>query len=380
MHKRSAAKPLSRSSARVRRASALVRLTGALLLLAPRAASAQVAFNVYGDTDYNLLHQAGNYANAFSAPRLDLFPSGSAGRFSFLAEVLFEVDANNSFGVDVERIEAAWLISDYLRVRLGRFHTAFGYYNDAFHHGVYFQLPTERPGWVDFEDNGGLIPSHTVGLHLDGRVPLGGFASLRYDLEVGNGRGRVVDDVQNLTDVNNSKAVNLRLRLEPRAVPGLIVGANVYLDRISANNDLALAAPIPEMDERIIGAHAAYLEGPLHLIAEGAAFFHLATASPATYTTIAGFIEAGWSFGDFTPYLLAERVSFPTPMDPFFATASGGAFGTLTAGAFGSYSRVRAGVKWTASDNFALKLELGHTFNDVGSDVDGAALQAAFAY
>jgi len=39
----------------------------------------------------------------------------------------------------------------------GRFHTAIGYYNDAYHHGYYFVLPTERPTAVRVEDAVGSL-------------------------------------------------------------------------------------------------------------------------------------------------------------------------------------------------------------------------------
>src|SRR2546421_6768102 len=174
----------------------------ACLLTIGRPALAQVNLNVYGDIDYQV-EKAATVTNSFMAPRLELFPTVSQERLSFLAEVLFEVGDGNEFGVDVERIELAYLFSDYFRLRVGRFHTAIGYYNDAYHHGHYFQLTVDRPEMVRFEDEGGLIPAHSVGIHADGRVPLGALGSLRYDLELANGRGRVPGEVTNVADANN---------------------------------------------------------------------------------------------------------------------------------------------------------------------------------
>ena len=140
----------------------------ALLCVVAGAARAEVTLNVYGDVGGHLEHAA-DTAHAFSAPHIELLPSGSAGDFSFLAEINFEIGEANTFNTSAERLEVAYLVDDRLRLRAGRFHTAIGYYNDAYHHGTYFLLPTDRPLWLDFEDGGGLIPSHSVGVHADGR-------------------------------------------------------------------------------------------------------------------------------------------------------------------------------------------------------------------
>src|SRR6185295_17726091 len=140
----------------------------------------------------------------------------------------------NEFGIDMERIEVAYLFSDYLRLRFGRFHTAIGYYNDAYHHGRYFQTTVDRPEIVRFEDEGGLIPAHSVGLHADGRFPLGALGALRYDADLANGRGATPAEVTNLADANGAKAYNLRLRIEPAFLDGLIAGASIYVDKIDA--------------------------------------------------------------------------------------------------------------------------------------------------
>ena len=48
-------------------------------------------------------------------------------------------------------------------LEVGRFHTDIGYWNTAFHHGLWLQIPVERPHVLRFEDDGGLVPVHWVG-------------------------------------------------------------------------------------------------------------------------------------------------------------------------------------------------------------------------
>jgi hypothetical protein len=344
----------------------------ALGLLLPAAVRAQLNLNVYGDVGGHLEHAA-DTSHSFSAPHVEFLPSGSAGDFSFLAEVNFEIGDNNTFDASAERLEVAYLVDDRLRLRAGRFHTAIGYYNDAYHHGTYFLLPTDRPLWLDFEDGGGLIPSHSVGVHADGRFNFA-VGGLRYDLDLANGRGRRLVEVQNLTDDNKTKAFNVRLRFEPEFLPGLVLGANLYVDRIAANAEADLPAPIPEMDERMLGIHAAYLEGCFHLITEAAFFSHDETRRSKSYSTQAYLVEVGYEVGAVTPYAVFERVSFGDEVSPYFLTSPLGEAGSQTLG--------RAGVKWKVGDHLAVKLEAGRqAFDRAGSTAnDFARFQAAFAF
>ena len=347
------------------------------VFLGSLAVRAQLAVNTYGDIGYQVDHtkdamNATNTTNAFSAPRVELFLSETQGRLSFLAETMFEVGEDNSFGVDIERIEVAYLFSDYFRLRLGRFHTAIGYYNDAYHHGRYFQTTVDRPEMVRFEDEGGILPAHSVGIHVDGRLPLGHVGSLRYDVDLANGRGNIPDQVTNLTDTNNAKAYNLRLRIEPAFLEGLIVGGNVYLDTINASDPNAVIPVVEKIEEVILGAHLVYLEKNVHFIAEYLHVSHKVSATGYAGTTQGGFVEIGYSLNRFTPYYRFQRVSFPAALDLFYSQnvlAPSGSF----------YANV-AGVRFEVSDFIALKLEGGYTSHDSGSNTWTGGAQCAFAF
>src|SRR5262249_51804832 len=132
--------------------------------------------------------------NAFFAPRIDLFGAADVGRLSFLTEIMFEAE-NNEIGVDVERLQINYLFANWLRVRAGRTHVAWGYYNDTYHHGNLFELTTARPYSVNFEDSLGIVMAHNVGIGVDGTFDLGNAGSIRYDAEVGNGRAADVTAV-----------------------------------------------------------------------------------------------------------------------------------------------------------------------------------------
>jgi hypothetical protein len=345
-------------------------------MLGAVGARAQLVINSYGDVGYDLNHAkdptgATTTTNTFSSPRVELFLSETQGRLAFLAETMFEVGDDNGFAVDVERVEVAYLFSEYFRLRAGRFHTAIGYYNDAYHHGRYFQTTVDRPEMVRFEDEGGIIPAHSVGIHADGRFPLGTFGSLRYDVDLANGRGHVPSEITNLRDANNAKAYNLRLRIEPAFLDGLIIGGNVYVDTINAT-DAAMLLPPEKIDELILGAHLVYLEKNIHFIAEYLHVSHKVSATGYSGSTQAGFVEVGYTFDRWTPYYRFQRLSFPAMLDLFYAQ---NALAPL-----GSFDAHVVGVRFGVSDFIAFKLEGGYTSLDAGGNVKTGAAQCAFAF
>jgi opacity protein-like surface antigen len=319
------------------------RLGVLLVLLGSAAGWAEVPLSFYGDTDF-VFRKEGDTSNSFAVPRLELFATHHVDRVSFLTEVMLEVNEHNEFSPDVERVEVGFQVTDWLRVRAGRFHTALGYYNDAVHHGAYFMVPVTRASIVDFEDGGGLIPAHSVGLHADGRFELGRAARLRFDVDLSNGRQASLTEIGNLFDVNKGKSVNLRLRLEPLgALEGLVFGVNAMIDRLTLTGDSGAQWGT----EQILGAHLAYFEHSLHLIAEGYAFHHTLDQGRFDGWTLAGLLELGYVLDDFTPYARVEVAHFPAGGDVLFTADA----------ATGDRLGVAAGVKYTFSDNVALKLQ-----------------------
>ena len=73
----------------------------------------------------------------------------------------------------MERAQLGYSFSDALTFWVGRFHTPYGYWNTAFHHGAQIQTSVTRPLFIDFEDKGGILRAHSLGLLAHGRVPAG---------------------------------------------------------------------------------------------------------------------------------------------------------------------------------------------------------------
>jgi len=346
----------------------------ALALLVPVAARGQeFSVGAYGSVDYEALRTVNadgtkKTDNGFSIPTLDIFMRGAAGNWSFLSEVLFDIDEANEIVVDLDRLQLTYEFGDALKITAGRFHTSLGYYNTAFPQGgAVYLLPIDRPEVVDQHDNASIVPTSTVGLNFHGRLP---FAQQRfsYDVDVTNGRGIQADDLPNGGDANNAKMLNLRLRYE---LNGIILGGNALVDWIPprlGQLDPTLDQP-DTLREQIFGAHIAYVEHPWHVIGEGYLIQHIGPAQ--TQRTVAGIAEFGYTLGMATPYARYEFARFPTDRDVFWAPTH--------QQERGNYNAVSAGVKLIPNENFAIKIEL--EWNRGQTDTEyRAATQVAFGF
>ena len=348
----------------------------AVIVCALAPAYADVNLSLYGNLD-GVIKTTGTRAtteDGFSAAQLDLFATATEGRWSLLTETLFEANDENEFVLDVERIQVGYLVREWLRVSVGRFHTAIGYYNDAFHHGTYFMMAVSRPAMVSFEDEGGLIPAHNVGVHADGRFTVGE-SHLRYDVELANGHGADALAIQNAHDGDRAKMGNLRLRYEPGgSLEGLVIGGNLAFDgisRIAMSTEPGAPAPRPALHEWIVGAHAAYLAHDVQLITEAMLLQRTEVDTGVPHRTYAMFVEAGRTIDDVTPYARYELARFPDDPDPYTQKTTTDDYQTAT-----------LGVKHSTTENVALKAEAAVTFSRApGSDpLFVLTAQLAFAF
>ncbi|HLA33442.1 MAG TPA: hypothetical protein VJ001_01095, partial [Rhodocyclaceae bacterium] len=127
---------------------------------------------------------AGRQRRGFNVGSFDLYMTPQFGdRVKTLIELIFEVN-DGELATDLERLQIGYAFNDAATVWLGRFHTPYGYWNTAFHHGAQIQTSVSRPVFLDFEDKGGILPSHTTGVWLNGGLPLGP-GKLGYDGYIG---------------------------------------------------------------------------------------------------------------------------------------------------------------------------------------------------
>jgi len=253
--------------------------------------------------------------STFSLGQYDLFiTSKLTDTVSVLSETVLEFGEDNELVVDQERLELKYAPSDLFSVRIGRMHTPLGYWNHAFHHGAWLQTTAFRPLLYSFEDDGGILPVHSVGIQFFGLWRLQAL-DLDYTLSVVNGRGRRVTEVQNLQDRNDAKAFTVLLGAAPQFPPGLRFGVNAYLDKIPSDEDTP--GRNGEIDELILGGYVVYLNRNLELLAEVSRIHHRDRVSRLSFDTWGLYAQAAYQLGRWKPYYRFDFIDFGNG-DPYF--------------------------------------------------------------
>ncbi|HEY2275584.1 MAG TPA: hypothetical protein VGH61_08785 [Steroidobacteraceae bacterium] len=297
-----------------------------------------------------------NYRGADIA-ELDFFLTPRLGaRTRALFELNFEVGSDGTVGVDLERAQIGYQFSDSATIWVGRFHTPYGFYNTAFHHGQWIAIGLRRPRFIEFEDHGGIMPAHTVGLWLTGSERLGDM-KVTYDAYVGNSQ-RIFNGILDMNNAGVSRGsaiVGGNLGLLPGGVlDGLKVGVDAFQTRIEDQDPTPTAFPqVSPYFTRVksYGAYAVYDTDRWEDIAELHFFDNTdLTGNTGSHHSDAGFIQMGYRGGRYTPYARYERGSFQQS-DPYFAAQING----------NSYNREALGVRFDIDLSSALKMEFAKT-------------------
>ena len=326
----------------------------------------------FGDINLHGDNQKGD-TTAFTLGQLNLFvTSDISEKFKFLSEIVFEGGPdniygatrgeNNVFSVDVERYLIEYSHSDYFKLAAGRWHTAIGYYNTAYHHSTWFQTTTGRPFLFQFEDRGGILPIHSVGVSASGLIPSGPLG-LHYVAEVGNGRASrtplTEEPVQNVIDEQNHKAYNLALFARPERVRGLQVGFSSYHDVLDPLNS-------PRIKESILAAHAVFVRPSFEWLNEALVVRHTPIGPFRTFNTPGFYSQVSKQFGSWRPYFRYQYVN-GSNTEPVFPDV-------------GLRHGPSVGLRYDASESVAVKLEYDYTALRGQSAINALALQVGFTF
>jgi hypothetical protein len=304
----------------------------------------------FGDIGFYGGNQKGQ-TSSFSIGQTNLFiTSNLSERVRFLTEMVFEVHQDNGFQTDLERVLLEGSLSDYFKVSGGRYHTAIGYYNTAYHHSTWFQTATERPYIFEYEDEGGILPIHMVGVQASGQIPSGKLG-LHYVAEAGNGRtsNPVAEPVQNYVDENGHKAFNVALFARPDAVPGLQAGFSVYRDVLSVPAS-------PRVTETITDVYAVLARPRFEWLNEALMIRHT-PAGGHDYVTPAFYSQISQRFGSYRPYFRYQYIN-ASSNEPIFPQV-------------GLRTGPSLGIRFDATDSVALKLQYDYAFLRRTGTIDG---------
>ncbi|MCR4302838.1 MAG: hypothetical protein NUV63_01240 [Gallionella sp.] len=277
-----------------------------------------------------------------------------------MVEPLFEVTPQGDWEVDVERLQIGYTFNDAATVWAGRFHTPYGYWNTAFHHGAQMQTSVFRPRFLDFEDKGGILPAHTVGLLSTGKfgTDSGRFS---YDAYVGNGPMIIggntalqtlgTMDPGNSGDSDHSALAGVNAGYE---FSGGMNGLRLAVHAMSGNIDTETEMPAMHYETglNVTGGSAAYITNDWEVMGEYFRFNNkdksgTSVTPGGTHNSRAGYLQAGRIYHDLTPYIRLEKALL-NQHDIYFSSQENGQ----------SYSRQALGLRYYLNPNTALKLEL----------------------
>ena len=328
--------------------------------------------NIRGFGDFGLYggNQKGQ-TTSFSIGELNLFvTSNISEKFKFLSEIVFEANGGeapsnegpiNSFKAEPERVLLEYSLNDYFSLSAGRYHTAIGYYNTAYHHSSWLQTTTGRPFLFAFEDDGGILPVHTGGVSAGGEIPSGSLGLL-YVVEAGNGRASrspLSEPVQNVVDEGNRKALNVALFARPDAIPGLQVGFSGYRDVLYPANSAKIG-------ETIVDGYAVIARSKFEWLNEGLVIRHALSGAPHVFDTPGFYSQISERFGSYRPYFRYQYVN---------ASSNEPVFGDV-----GLRNGPSVGVRYDANESVALKLQYDYTALRRQPGFSSLGLQVGFTF
>lgn len=305
--------------------------------------------------------ESGEGKSQFSLNEVDtLITSELSDKVQVLSEVIYHFkEDDNETALDIERLQVRYTLSKYLSLRAGRLYIPVSYWNYNYHHVIWFQSTANRPEMHRFEDDGGLLPTHGVGIDAAGRLETKA-ADFDYTVLVSNGRHSDPGQTQIIRDENRSKALSFYLMASPNAAPGLSLGGSVYLDKLP-NHEGAR-----EIRERILSAYLAYFHGDVEVLAEYNGIRHRQPETQHVFKTTGYYAQLAYHLGRWRPYYRYDRQD-PDEQDPYFGVRE-------------DVKRHSVGVRWDVLNWNAIFGEYSHRDAGPGGRTHEFMLRSAFTF
>jgi hypothetical protein len=326
--------------------------------------ASRFTFHGYADVDFQR-NVDGPHTKKFDLGEIDLFGTERVSpHWTALMELVFETDDQQlvaSVPVNVERMLLQYRGNDFFNADIGSYRTAIGYYSTAYLRGAWLQTAISRPRMFTFEDQGGFLPLHAVGISVNGRIPSGDL-NLHYVVEGGSSRN-YGDTAGLVSDISFNRATNLAIYSQPRGVRGLEVGFSTYHDLFSPVAGFAL-------DRSVWMVHFVYVRGRVEFLNEGLRFgLGGSSAGSATalgfYSQIAYRIASSWK-----PYARVE-----------YLNVSGTGVVEAETRYYVPWKTVyTGGVRHELTDSVAVKFELDRETDYLRPSYISAAVQLAFTF
>ena len=323
-------------------------------------------FNFHGYADAGFQRNVDGNTKKFELGEIDLFGTERLSpHWTALMELVFETDNQTLVAqvpVNVERLLLQYRGNDFFNADIGSYRTAIGYYSTAYLRGSWLQTAISRPKMFAFEDDGGFLPLHAVGVSLNGRIPSGEL-NLHYVVEGGSSRNYGNTAGLALNESFN-RAINVAIYSQPRAIPRLEIGLSTYHDLFSPAAGFAL-------DRSVWMLHFVYVRGRVEFLNEG-----------MLIGLKDGYLGSGTGLGFYSQ--LAYRIASswkPYARVEYLNVYGTGIESTAKARPFEPWKTVyTGGVRYELTDSIALKVELGREADYLRPIYISAAVQLAFTF
>lgn len=302
------------------------------------------------------------YPKGFFVGSLSFYLTPHFGnKIKALVEPNFEVTPDGAVATDLERLQIGYTFSDTATLWGGRFHTPYGFWNTGFHHGAQMQTSVMRPRFLDFEDKGGILPSHMVGLWGAGKGKAGA-GKLTYDVFAGNGpkiamanpaaapsaANLGILDINQAGDNNHQAMVGFNLGYE---FSGSMDGLRVAVHSLRGDVDDDALAQLNKTELNMVGGSFVYLGNDWELLTELYKFNNKDKSGiTGTHKSSASYLQIGRTFTNLTPYIRKE-LTVLNQQDNYFSMQASGQ----------SYTRYVGGFKYDLDQKASLKIEVHYS-------------------
>jgi len=241
----------------------------------------------------------------------------------FLALVEYFINREHN---EFERLKIGWAIQPQKKLWVGRYHNVLGYWNTAYHHGQYLQMSISRPAIVEFEDDGGVIPTHISGLLLNTENILSN-SRLNFDLSLGYGPAMETGHLEAMNIASPGgetfhENISLRLTYFPGLFSNTQLGLFAGHTRIEGDG-----INVSEIEQKQIGVFGLFENDTLTILSSLFYIKNTLESFPDNTSESSDFLNAYLQLNyilkdDWTTYFRLEN-TFDNTNDPYLALIQG---------------------------------------------------------